>query len=544
MPFRSHPPPTPLLFGYDPVRDLPQDHLARLVEQVVEESLTHSYRPNTPGQPTFDPRLCAKILLYGYATGIRSSRLLERHCNESLPYLFLTRGDTPSYRTLCSFRVEHPEIIESVWRGMFAVAERAGIRRLGRIVIDSTKMHADAGPEAVVKACEYEAVLQELNTILQEAQATDAYEEENSPASTTLGKIVPKEQMRDILRRVRKQQGPQKAASEKDKTLPPTSSPPAGELPPLPPTQEPSSPPEAKPLPEPSPDTPTDRPLLGPRMLERIKMAIETLQSAQQAEQKHACLTDPDARMMGEGREKKIRECHSFEVAVDNGLLVLGQTCQSPVDNPRLLVLVEAARAQEPNGLTAVDADSGYYSGEAIFALLSEGLDVCIPDAHTAADLHRSVPIGTNRAKSAGSLEMPYDPTAHHYTCPNGNTLTFQRTVANGGQQMRVYKAQSSCAGCPLKEACGLKSGSKYRTISVGTHSQELRVHLKRFAEADHVERYRERAPMVETVFARLRWLLGYGRWMLRGKVRVAAEGCLFTAALQIRKIQAQRLAS
>ena len=69
-------------------------------------------------------------------------------------------------------------------------------------------------------------------------------------------------------------------------------------------------------------------------------------------------------------------------------------------------------------------------------------------------------------------------------------------------------------------------------------------MHLKRFAEADHVERYRERAPMVETVFARLRWLLGYGRWMLRGKVRVAAEGCLFTAALQIRKIQAQRLAS
>jgi len=36
-------------------------------------------------------------------------------------------------------------------------------------------------------------------------------------------------------------------------------------------------------------------------------------------ERKHLCLTDPDARMMAGGRDKQVRECHSFEVAVDRG---------------------------------------------------------------------------------------------------------------------------------------------------------------------------------------------------------------------------------
>ena len=128
MSYRSHPSPTPLLFGYDPVRDLPADHLARLVEQVVEASVSPPQRPRRRGQPAFDPRLPIKVLVYGYATGQRSSRQLERLCHESLPYLFLTRGDAPSYRTLCTVRVEQGALIEAVWVSLFAVAQAAGLK--------------------------------------------------------------------------------------------------------------------------------------------------------------------------------------------------------------------------------------------------------------------------------------------------------------------------------------------------------------------------------------------------------------------------------
>jgi transposase len=502
MAYRPYGPSVPLLRGYDPHRDLPMNHLARLVEQVVEQSLTPTSQPDTAGQPAFDPRLCAKVLVYGYSTGVRSSRQLQRMCEECLPYLYLTRGDTPSYHTLCTFRVEHSDLIETVWVGLFAIASEVGLARLGRITIDSTKMRADAGPEAVVKADEYDDVLRELRQILKEAQTADTNEATDAPGTTRLQKQVEPQQMRAILRRVRKQRSQAKH-------------PPNEEVAPC--------------VCEPGP--------LGPRMKPRIEAAIAAIEEAMDQESKHACLTDPDASMMGEGREKRVRECYSYEVAVDNGLLVAGQTCETGQDNSRLLPLIQAAQEHEEIPIVAVDSDSGYYSGDTIAFLIQEGLDVCIPTPHTACDLHRQQAIGTTRQSSTGSVVMDFDAQANHYTCPQGNVLSYRTTSTVKGQQMRQYRAQESCVGCPLRTACGNRPDSKHRTLSVGIHHEVLHAQQQRFADPQHVARYRQRAHMVETVFGCLRAILGYSRFMVRGKKRVAAESRLFTAALQIRKI-------
>ena len=120
--YREHAPPTPLLVGYDPCVDLPPDHLARFVEMIVEECARPLEKPGGKGQPQYDPRLLLKVLVYAYATGVRSSRTMERLCHESLPYLFLTRGDAPSYRTLCNARLDYRSDLEEVWTAMFATA--------------------------------------------------------------------------------------------------------------------------------------------------------------------------------------------------------------------------------------------------------------------------------------------------------------------------------------------------------------------------------------------------------------------------------------
>src|SRR5688572_14410194 len=198
--YRRYDPPAPLLFGYDPVRDLPPDHLARLVEQVVEATVVPPRRERGPGQPAYDPRLCVKVLIYSYCIGVRSSRVMERNCRECLPYLFLTRGDAPSYRTLCTVRTEQGEFLEAVWVGLFSVAEAVGIERLGRLTLDSTKLRANASPEAVVTQDEYAALRQELERIQAEVARVDAQEAaEGSAGRTELGKTVPQEHMRDIL---------------------------------------------------------------------------------------------------------------------------------------------------------------------------------------------------------------------------------------------------------------------------------------------------------------------------------------------------------
>src|SRR5437899_2043099 len=224
MSYRPHPSPSPLLIGYDPVCDLPSDHLARLVEAVVEEAITVAPHPRAPGNCPFDPRLPIKVLVYGYATGTRSSRRLEQHCRESLPYLFLTRGDTVSYRTLCRTRVEQSDLVEPVWISLFAVAEQCGLKRVGQIVIDSSKLRADASPEAVLTPDEYAAVRAELTRILEEARQVDEQEEQAGVRGTTrTGAPVEREQLRDILRRVRQQLAAVKraeAAAKKEAAAP------------------------------------------------------------------------------------------------------------------------------------------------------------------------------------------------------------------------------------------------------------------------------------------------------------------------------------
>jgi transposase len=546
MGYRHYPPPTPLLFGYDPVRDLPKDHLARFVDQVVDETVVPPPRPRGPGQPPFDPRLCLKVLTYGYATGIRSSRLLERLCQESLPYLFLTRGDAPCYRTLCSVRVEQKDRIEQVWVGLFAVAEAAGMKRLGHVVIDSTKLRADASPEAVLSAKEYASVREELARILAEAEAVDAREEqEGRPGQTRLGTDVDREQMRDVLRRVRRRLAQAKRNPSSPPEPPPRSS--GGALPesdaPAPATGEAADPIATADGSGPSAtaraaDREPSR-SVSPRMRHRLEAAVAAIDAAHAAQQKHLCLTDPDARMMAGGRDKKIQECHSFEVAVDReaGLLVAAQTSQEPTDNTRLEGMVAAAGAHEPDGVKQVDADSGYFCGGPVGRLLRLGMDLCVPDSSTAGDLHRGEPAGTARAKARGQVEFRYDPDRDRYQCPEGNVLRRVQTRVEQGQRIQEYRAQRCCLGCPLAESCLTQRGANYRTVKVGEYAAELAASRERFNEAEHRQRYRHRGEAVETVFGVIRGTLGYVRWLLRGRERVACEGRLMQVAYQVRKI-------
>ena len=536
MGFREHPAPAPALFGYDPVRDLAADHLCRLVERVVEESIGPPPRTACPGQPAFDPRLPLKILVYGYAVGIRSSRALEANCRENLPFLFLTRGDSPSYRTLCSVRTKMGDAIEEIWFGLVAVAQELGIPRLGRIQMDSSKFRADASPESVLKQEEYEAVLSELRQILKEAAEIDAWEDaEGRPGTTLLGKEVPPDQMRDIVRRVRKRRAVYKRAAALADVV--TQEAQGGVV-----SSEQEAPPaEAAAVPA---AQASGEAQIGPRMLERVLAGIEAIEMAKAQALKHVCLTDPDARMMGEGREKNVRECHSYEVVVDNRQIVVGQTTSEGSDNARLLPLVEAAQAQEPGGIVAVDADSGYYSGDGVAKLLLAGIDTCIPDSNTAADLHRGQPIGTLLASTRGSVPLVYDVLADVFRCPQDNVLAPVQWKQSGGQRVHYYRAQHECPGCPLAGSCLSQPKAKHRTLAVSEHHEILQSARQRFADPEHVQRYHRRADAVETVFGFLRSVLGYTRWMLRGDDRVACEGRLFKVAYQMRKVHRKWQAS
>lgn len=577
MAYRPHYAPQARLFGYDPVSDLAPDHLARLVEAVVEETVRPKRKLRAPGRPQFDPRLLLKVLVYGYATGSRSSRQLERMCNENLAYLFLTRGDTPSYRTLCSARKDHADLLEQIFVGLLAFARAHGLKQVGRIVVDSTRLRANASPEAVLTPDEYEPLREELQRILAEAEATDAQEEEEGhPGQTCTGQPVEPDQLRDILRRVRAQRRRAKRAKKKKKDpgkpaepattaeatpeaaaaaeTPPSESPaaasPAAADQPTP--ASPATPPNAQtnpdhepdndPSPEgkqPAPTTPPTR--LTKKRIQSLKQTLAAVEDATERERPYLCLTDPDAEMMRGGRQPRLQEGHSLEVAVDegSGLLVVGQTTQCPHDNQRLEPLVAAAEAQEPGGIQAVTGDSGYYGGDAVGRLLERGIDVCVPDSHTVRDVRRGQPVGTTRALSQGTVAFEYDAEADLYRCPEGNELRWREQRRERGQLRVVYRAVRPCTGCPRAGECLTRPGAQYRPVRRGQYGEQLEAARQRFNEPEQQRRYRQRAPQVEGVFGYLRGALGFNRWLLRGKAGVAAEGKLMVLGYQLRKLLA-----
>ena len=531
--YRQHSAPQPMLFGYDPVRDLPADHLARLVEAVVEDAVKPQPKGDQGGQPAYDPRLCLKVLLYGYCTGVRSSRRLEQNCRESLPYLFLTRGDTPTYRTLCSARVNDHEALAQAWEGLFAIAAEVGLKRVGKIVIDSTKIRADVSSASVVSRIEFDAVRAELERCLAEATAADAAEED-VPIANQTGKKVAPDQVRDILRRVRQQRRQAAQAQAELEATAPT----VDTLSPARTSEAPALPLEDVPAPLPS-ETQLD-PQKVPKPLRHLALALLAIQAATAAGASHVSVTDAEARLMQSGVERRTQPCFSWEIAVDSGLIVASETTQSGNDNDRLAPVLAAAQVQEPSGVTSVTADSGYFSGDEVGKLSRDGVDLCVPDCNTAGDLHRGQPVGTIRAKSQGKIAFEYDAEANVFRCPAGNTLRPVQKRKQCGQKVQIYRAERECTDCPLAGECLVRPNAKRRRLQRGEYEEELAAARERFKEPEHQARYRARGPAVETVFGFAREELGFRRWSLRGKERVAAEGTFLALACQCRKIHKQ----
>jgi len=141
-----------MLFIYTPHQALPEDHLCYLFDEIVEKLDFSSFpdRTTTPGEPQYDPRLMTKALLYGYTTGVFSSRKLMTACREQLPFIYLTRGQSPDFRTLSNFRKNNLTFLGEAYVQVLSIAQRLGMVKLGIVATDSVKIRANAAQRKVL----------------------------------------------------------------------------------------------------------------------------------------------------------------------------------------------------------------------------------------------------------------------------------------------------------------------------------------------------------------------------------------------------------
>jgi transposase len=125
---------------------LPERHLARFVTEVIEQldlsCMVKAYRGS--GSASYHPRMLLGLLVYGYATGLFSSRKLERATYDSVAFRFIAANDHPDHDTIATFRRRFLSEIEGLFTQVLVLARESGMLKLGTVALDGTKVHANA----------------------------------------------------------------------------------------------------------------------------------------------------------------------------------------------------------------------------------------------------------------------------------------------------------------------------------------------------------------------------------------------------------------
>ena len=184
-PYRVYLPEQDLLLPPS-LRDwLPENHLAHFVSDVVDEldlsAIESVYEKEERGQPPYHPQMLTKVLLYGYCVGVFSSRQIQKKLVEDVGFRILAAGNEPDFRTISDFRKLHVEALQGLFDQLLQIALQAGTMKLGRVVLDGSKVKANASKH---KAMSYGRMQEdekrlgaEVKRLLEQAEKVDAEED-------------------------------------------------------------------------------------------------------------------------------------------------------------------------------------------------------------------------------------------------------------------------------------------------------------------------------------------------------------------------------
>ena len=197
--YRPYSPAQPYLLPPSPREWLPSGHLALFVLDLVCEldlgAIETKLQAKDPrGERPYSPIMMTALLVYAYATGVYSSRRLERATVEDVACRFLAAGEHPHFTTINEFRANHRQALADLFVQVLHACMSAGLVKLEHVAIDGTKMKANASKH---KAMSYDRMQKdevrlraEVEAMLARAEAVDVEEDERD------GTFDPEEEIR------------------------------------------------------------------------------------------------------------------------------------------------------------------------------------------------------------------------------------------------------------------------------------------------------------------------------------------------------------
>ena len=183
--FRSYTQDQRLLLPPDLREWLPEGDLALFVSDVVDElDLSAIYRvyerSDGRGQPAYHPAMMVKLLLYGYCTGMPSSRKIEQATYRDVAFRVLAADQHPDHDSLAAFRQRHLEALAGFFVQVLQLCQAAGLVKLGHVALDGTKVKANASKHKAMSYARMEQtearLRQEVEALLAQATQVDATE--------------------------------------------------------------------------------------------------------------------------------------------------------------------------------------------------------------------------------------------------------------------------------------------------------------------------------------------------------------------------------
>ena len=162
---------------------LPKEHLARFIVEIVEQldlsKIESQY--SGKGKEAYNPQVMLSLLFYGYATGVFSSRKIERATYDSVAFRYISANTHPDHDTIATFRKRFLKELSELFVQILSIAQEMGVLKVGKVSLDGTKVKANASKHKALSyahATKLQKQLEdEVATLLKKAQSADNKED-------------------------------------------------------------------------------------------------------------------------------------------------------------------------------------------------------------------------------------------------------------------------------------------------------------------------------------------------------------------------------
>lgn len=438
---------------------------------------------NGMGQRPYHPRLLLRLLMWGMANRVVSTRRIEVMSHRDVSFIYLAGGQKPDFRTLARFRKRNAEEIKRLFKETVLLCARLGMVNLGHVALDGTKLKANTSKH---KAMSYGRMKQEENRLKKEieelmhqAEAVDS-DEDRAFGKDRNGYNLPEELQRREGRLVKIRQLKDELEQEK-----------------------------------------------------RQEQHLREEQTPDIEDKEQRSFADRKARMMLMKRGE-FDYGYNGQACMDegHGVIVAAELSNKALDMghlPEMACKVRELRhelGKEATEITEMSADTGYFSVRNI-QLEGKGIELLIASARESKD----EPGKENKGKyKVYSIEkFHYIKESDSWKCPDERLLEREKSQgAKGRPKLRRYVCPG-CNGCSLTSYC-LKPGEERRLLLVKRKQlikAEMRARLK---DPDKQAIYRKRKWVAEQVIGQIKEGLGFREFTVRGEEFARAQWLLVCA--------------